>query len=432
MVNKLILGLLGSLFLSLSLAMPVQEKRSAAIPAAKHSFSLRRQMVPRAKMTLGSTFRNLRVLQGAADPQPAGIDTALAAHLQVEYLVNVTVANHNYSLIIDTGSSDTWFVKSGFQCLNGYRQRVPLIQCRFGPEFQGDFPGGQIKEQRFQVAYGDGVTGPYLNGDYGYANITVAGVTIPNQQIALATLGYWNGDGISSGILGLGMPGLTEAIISGGSGAGQSSTVNAIEYSPLVVTMSNNSDIAPMFSLGLSRDPAESFLALGGVPRNVEVGDWATTPLRKWTTTTGSEYLWYTMQPERFLWNNSDISQIDARPPPVIVDSGTTMNYLPPQIVQAIHSAYVPRAVYDPEQGSYFVNCDAVPPSFGVDINGTVLWTLPSSMILPEVKNSRGQCSTGFIDTTQQPYILGDVFMQGLVAVFELGDVNQMRFAKRI
>lgn len=169
MAGRIILGLLSSSLLGLSGAAPVEEKRVAAMPAAKHSFSLSRQTVTKSGHTIGSKFRNLRKLSAAADPQPAGQDVALPAHMQVEYLLNVTAGGHNYSLIIDTGSSDTWFVKSGFQCLNAYRRVVPVAQCRFGPEFQGDFPSGIIEEQHFNVSYGSSNYGPYLNGEYGYA-----------------------------------------------------------------------------------------------------------------------------------------------------------------------------------------------------------------------------------------------------------------------
>ena len=108
-------------------------------------------------------------------------------------------------------------------------------------------------------------------------SLTVAGVKIPKQQVALATKGYWTGDGISTGILGLGMSGLTEAFAGE---PGNESLSNVVSYSPLVDTMSNSSaDIPPVFSLGLSRKSADSFLALGGVPPEVKVGEWASTPL---------------------------------------------------------------------------------------------------------------------------------------------------------
>ena len=109
-------------------------------------------------------------------------------------------------------------------------------------------------------------------------SLTVAGVTLPKQQVALATTGYWNGDGLSSGILGLGLPALTEAFVGGSPGS--DGLQNVVQYNPVVTTMANQTNL-PIFSLGLSRKTSESFLAFGGVPENVKVGPYATTPLQK-------------------------------------------------------------------------------------------------------------------------------------------------------
>jgi len=281
MVKWLISSLASNLLLGLAVAAPVEEhKRAANSPAtvaAHQVLSLSRQLSPRPGLTLGSKFRNLRAFATAADPQPAGLDIALPAYQQVEYLLNVTAGGNNYSLIIDTGSSDTWFVKSGFQCYDYRRRPVALANCQFGPEFKGDFPGGAIKDLQFNVSYGNGYSGPNLNGEYGYADLTLAGITVPKQQIALATSGYWTGDDISTGILGLGMPGLTEAYNS--SQATLNSYGNTISYSPVVTTMTTALKLPSLFSLGLSRTPADSFLALGGVPANVKTGEYTTTPL---------------------------------------------------------------------------------------------------------------------------------------------------------
>ncbi|KAB5575785.1 aspartic peptidase domain-containing protein [Coniochaeta sp. 2T2.1] len=426
--------LASALLLTLSLAAPVEEqhsKRAPAAVAAHQVLQLSRQLSTRPnRLTLGSKFRNLRSFAASADPQPAGLDVALPANQQVEYLLNVTAGGNNYSLIIDTGSSDTWFVKSGFQCYDYLRRKVALANCQFGPEFKGGFPGGRIENLHFNVSYGNGYSGPNLNGEYGYADLTLAGVTVPKQQIALATSGYWTGDDISTGILGLGMPGLTEAYNS--SDPRLDSVTNAISYSPVVSTMTSALKIPALFSLGLSRKPEDSFLALGGVPANVKTGEYTTTPLLTWQSQKGGEeYFWYTIQTDEMVWNSSTISQQTSGSPRAIVDSGTTLNYLPYQIAEAINNAFVPPAVWDPQVGAYVTNCNATAPSFGIKIGGQMIWTEPSNMILPQLKNAQGKCLTGIADTDQEPYILGDTFMQGLVAVFDVGKL-EMRFAKRV
>lgn len=100
------------------------------------------------------------------------------------------------------------------------------------------------------------------------SRVNVAGVDIPKQEIALAEEGAWNGDTISSGIVGLGLKLLTEAHTAQG---------QTLTYDPVVITMQSQG-IAPLFSVGLSRDDSQSFLALGGVP-DVQTGDYGTTPI---------------------------------------------------------------------------------------------------------------------------------------------------------
>lgn len=87
--------------------------------------------------------------------------------------------------------------------------------------------------------------------------------------------------------------------------------------------------------------------------------------------------------------------------------------------------------MYDQEVGGYVTACDAVAPAFGIKIGGQMIWTDPTNMILPQVKNRQGKCLTGISDTDEEPYILGDTFMQGIVAVFDVGKL-EMRFAKRM
>ncbi|KAH8888855.1 acid protease [Thozetella sp. PMI_491] len=410
-MTRLLSLVAGSLLLTSSAAAPVEE-RSAQVPAAKHVLALERSIVSKPGATLSDRYRRFRQIVGP-DATPVGVGTAVAAQNQIEYLISVQAGKGNFSLIIDTGSSDTWFVRDDFQCLTSRRQRTSLRACNFGPTWSGDFPGGKITEQHFNITYGS-ANGPFLNG----------------QQVALANLGYWNGDGISSGILGLGLPALTEAFT--GNSPGQDGLQNVVQYNPVVTTVSKqiNNDI---FSLGLSRKSTESFLAFGGVPEDVKVGPYTSTPLQKMGRRSGgSDYFYYTINPELFSWNSTQLNQTMSPGPQVIVDSGTTLNLLPYDMARSINSMFTPHAQLNPSQGGWFVPCNAVPPSFGVQLGGQMLWTDPASMILPQVRDPEtGYCATGIGAVDSAPYILGDVFMQGLVNVFDLGKM-ELRFAKRL
>jgi len=195
--------------------------------------------------------------------------------------------------------------------------------------------------------------------------LTLAQVTIPKQQIALATLGAWIGDGISSGILGLGLPGLTESFR--GKSPIEDGLQNLVNYNPVVTTITNQIG-KHIFSLGLSQNESESFLAVGGVPQDVKVGNYSRVPIEKValpplkknnnneTLRTKqerrkvgnfansiikqmprsfgrSDYFYYALTPERMVWKNNHSAVTEDVVPQLIVDSGTTLNVFPYGIV---------------------------------------------------------------------------------------------------
>ena len=50
----------------------------------------------------------------------------------------------------------------------------------------------------------------------------------------------------------------------------------------------------------------------------------------------------------------------------MIVDSGTTLIYLPDSIAITVNSLFDPLATFDAVTGLYVANCSAVAPKFGV------------------------------------------------------------------
>jgi aspergillopepsin I len=100
--------------------------------------------------------------------------------------------------------------------------------------------------------------------------VSLAGIHLPKQQVAFAETGAWRGDGITSGILGLGLRALTESY---------TKTGQAFTYDPIVSTMQKEG-IPPVFALALSRNEKESFLSFGGIP-DVQTDTFAATPIIK-------------------------------------------------------------------------------------------------------------------------------------------------------
>ena len=117
-----------------------------------------------------------------------------------------------------------------------------------------------------------------------------------------------------------------------------------------------------------------------------------------------------------------------------IVDSGTTLNYIPTPLAYTINNAFTPKAEYDDSQGAFFVDCNAKAPEVGINISGTIFYINPLDLILLAGTDENGNdvCITGVTDGGNDPtadvYILGDTFQKNVVTVFDIG-ATELKFA---
>ncbi len=96
-----------------------------------------------------------------------------------------------------------------------------------------------------------------------------------------------------------------------------------------------------------------------------------------------------------------------------------------------VNMAFDPPARYIWSLGAYYTTCDAVAPQFSVVIDGTVFPINPRDLIFRERKDVySGMCMTAISSGGDGPYILGDTFLQNVLAVFDVGRA-QMRFISR-
>lgn len=109
-------------------------------------------------------------------------------------------------------------------------------------------------------------------------SITVANITVPKQQFALVNVASFSGDTISSGILGLGLRGLTAAFT--GSNPSEDGIGNLVNYAPLMETIGTSKAASPILSFAMSREENRSYIAFGGVPP-VSTGEYTTVPIQK-------------------------------------------------------------------------------------------------------------------------------------------------------
>jgi hypothetical protein len=63
-----------------------------------------------------------------------------------EWAAKISFGGEEVFVILDTGSSDTWLVESGFQCVNSKGVKQAESKCKFGPVYNGTFKKGEISD----------------------------------------------------------------------------------------------------------------------------------------------------------------------------------------------------------------------------------------------------------------------------------------------
>lgn len=125
--------------------------------------------------------------------------------------------------------------------------------------------------------------------------------------------------------------------------------------------------------------PSLGSFTFGGMPSNVPVtSSTVTVPNLNFTAPVDNvnvtETAYYTVAASSFDFNGS--TEYDTSAPVIIIDSGTTLMYVP-NIVAEAYAALVPSSQYDVHMQLFTVNCTDTFPAFGVTIRG-VEFTLES------------------------------------------------------
>lgn len=180
----------------------------------------------------------------------------------LQYGVEVAFNKQKLMLALDTGSADTWAVGSKSNCTNWFGS------CYFGPAYTGGFSGGLIEEEHLFIEYGDGEV---IQGPLGYMDVSVAGIHVKNQTVSLANTTLWYGNNITSGILGLAYPSLTNAY---GGSFGDEEPYYEYEYAPVFANMVDQGLVDNFFSIAISRNLSDGAIAFGGVPEYLDGVDY--------------------------------------------------------------------------------------------------------------------------------------------------------------
>ncbi|KAF7345601.1 Acid protease [Mycena venus] len=414
---------------------PRPQQNVTLLPPAEFSVPLSAKAPRRkSKMHALSALRGEPVFHGSANTIPIN-----GADMDEEYLTNVTVGGQQFQLVIDTGSSDTWIAKEGYSCFDLSGNPAPQSTCAFG---SAGFDTAASKTFRpfstasFNVTYGDG---EFAAGPVGFDTMAVGGLVVTDQEIALPTVTGWQGDGFSTGILGLAFPLLTKVFNS--SDPAKGSPENHIPYDPFFTTAIKQKKLKnPIFSVALNRgtfkqeendtfDANLGFLSFGGIaPVPVAAHTSVTVPIQGYTTTTvlpsnapTAAFFWYTVDVQSYTFPGS--TGLPTASNNTILDTGTTLNKVPAPVAAAFAAAFVPPAAFNADFGLYLVDCNATAPEFRVTIGGTTFTIDTRDQIWPAGFDAEGNllCATGTQDGGDQAdgqFILGDVFLHNVVATF--------------
>lgn len=141
-----------------------------------------------------------------------------------------------------------------------------------------------------------------------------------------------------------------------------------------------------------------------------------TVPIQGYSATTGlpsnaasATFFFYTVDVQAYVFPGS--AGIPTANNNTIVDTGTTLNFVPTPVAVAYNARFVPPAVFHPEFGLFLVDCHARVPAFSVRIGGKNFVVDGRDQIIPAGEDEDGNiiCITGTQDGG--PDVPGNIFI---------------------
>lgn len=373
--------------------------------------------------------------------------------------VEIDFGGQSFLVEVDLGSSDTWVLGAGYECINPLDNSVlPQSACAYANSTYDISPTfSKILNESLGVFYGAGI----VVGQVGYETVTLTGITIPKQEVGISSSLTLPGDGHTSGLLGLAYPAITSAH-PGTSVDNTTFLYNRIPYNPVVFNMAAAGLIKPFFSLAIERTPFDSpigpggLLALGEIAPVSHSPQWACTPVvilpQIPINVTGnkSQRSYWALEVKGVVFGHGSERSIfnsTATLPPsanlsrnntsfnAVLDNGNQYTWLPSPVAEQLNARFSPPAT-PPSPGSgpwWSVQCNATAPVFGVEIDNQIFWHDPRDMIF---NGGDGTCTSavGRAEDLSLSGIsaafLGLQFFKNVLAVFDFGK-NEIRLAAR-
>lgn len=315
-------------------------------------------------------------------------------------------------LHLDTGSSDLW--------VNAPSSKLCLL--RSAPcEFAGTYTANSSSTYEyvgsyFNISY---VDGSGANGDY-----VSDTVSIGTQKLDRLQFGVGYSSTSAQGILGIGYE-VNEV---------QVGRAQKPAYRNLPTEMVEAGLIqSPSYSLWLNDlDANRGSILFGGVDSGKYSGQLQTLPIQ----TRSGVYAEFLVTLTGLALGTAPISNATALA--VLLDSGSSLTYLPDATVQAVYAAV--GAQYDADEGAAYVPCSLAndtrsltfsfsSPTIAVEMNELVLDLVTAGGQRPTFQNGATACLFGIAPAGAGTNVLGDTFLRSAYVVYDLQN-NQISLAQ--
>ncbi|BCR89079.1 pepsin-like aspartic protease [Aspergillus chevalieri] len=329
------------------------------------------------------------------------------------YFCNVTLGTPEQSLrlVLDTGSSDLWC-----NAANSTLCSSRGSPCRTSGSYDGDSSSTySYVSSNFNISYADGSGAA---GDYVTDTIHIGGVSIKDFQFGA---GYSSSS--SEGVLGIGYA----------SNEVQVGRFGQSAYPNLPRAMVENGLInSNAYSLWLNDlDANTGSILFGGVNKAKYLGDLKTLPVQ--TVNGGySEFIIALTGVAFASESDSHNYSSNALPAAVLLDSGSSLTYLPDSLVEDIYSDL--NVVYESSSGVGYVPCSLADEN----INITYTFSDPSITVgMGELTLDSGPlyfrdgtraCVFGIVPAGDSTAVLGDTFLRSAYVVYDLAN-NEISLA---
>ncbi|EME87132.1 SAP peptidase [Pseudocercospora fijiensis CIRAD86] len=324
------------------------------------------------------------------------------------YFMNATIGTpqQKLRLHLDTGSSDLWVnVADSSLCSH------PSNQCSVSGTYSAnDSSTYQFINSDFNISY---VDGSGCSGDYASDTVSFGSATIENQQFGI---GYESSS--AEGILGLGYP-INEVAVQYNNGK---------TYPNVPQSLLNNGYInTNAYSLWLNDlDASTGSILFGGVNSAKYTGSLETVPIVK----EQGVYAEFIIALTAVGHNGKQGSIASNQAIPALLDSGSSLMYLPNNITHSIYKAT--GASYDSQEGIAFIDCSAGDSDETIDFtfsSPTIKVALNELVIVAGVDRGQEICILGIGPAGSSTPVLGDTFLRSAYVVYDLA-ANEISLAQ--